>query len=72
MMDKYRFGFGKTWILLLLLMGYIFVLPSYFYPESHPVGNCGLPVMGIALAFWILGCGSALVIHFSYLGIRNP
>jgi hypothetical protein len=66
-LDENRVLFPKLPILLLLLILEFFILPPYFYPEKPPgEPGCGLPLLGIMLAFWIIGGGVAVVTHILY------
>jgi hypothetical protein len=72
LLDKYNLKNWKYLILGGLLVSYIFVLPSYFIP-NNPTNElrCGMPALAITLGFWIFGCGTALITHFTYIIIRN-
>jgi cell division protein FtsW (lipid II flippase) len=66
-LDKTNLKNWKFLILSLFLIGYIFVLPNYFIsdnPTNEP--RCGMPAIGITLVFWIFGCTSTLLTHFTY------
>ena len=67
-LDKTEFNYGKVILFLLILLAYLFILPQVFSPEYEPGGiNCGMPILGIYIAFWIFGGGSAILIHLIYL-----
>lgn len=69
LMDRFKIRLGKAFIVVAVLILYFFVLPPCFYPESDPdpdAINCGMPLLGINLAFWIIGGGGALFAHFIY------
>jgi len=59
---------AKTLLLLLIILANLFLLPSFFYPnsEDYPIVDvkCGTPSIGIFLFFWIVGNAIALIIHF--------
>jgi hypothetical protein len=70
--DTTDFKYGRIMTFLMVLTGYLFIFPPFFYPESNPDGvNCGMPILGITLAFWIIGGGIAIVIHTIYFFIRR-
>jgi hypothetical protein len=51
-------------ILSILLICNLFVFPRIFYPEPNPDGlNCGMPILGITLGFWIFGTIAGIVTH---------
>ena len=59
-------------IFFIILIGYFLILPKHFYPELDPDGlNCGMPILGINLAFWFFGGGIASIIHVGFLMIRK-
>lgn len=65
--EKMKFKHGKTLLFLLILIGYFFIFPRFFYPEPDPNGiNCGMPIMGITLAFWVIGGGVTIIAHIIY------
>lgn len=72
LLDKYNFS---NWKYLLLIIGLILdfmVLPSYFMPHyKEGEFRCGLPALGITLAFWILGGGSIILTHFVYVVVKT-
>lgn len=62
--DKYKTKLPNFVILLILLICYFLVFPGLFYPEPSPDGiNCGLPILGITLAFWIFGTIAGIGTH---------
>ncbi|HFA52103.1 MAG TPA: hypothetical protein ENJ95_24060 [Bacteroidetes bacterium] len=63
---------GKTITFLMVLIGHLFIFPRFFYPEPDPNGiNCGMPILGITLAFWIIGGGGTVIIHLLYYFISK-
>jgi len=65
--EKTGFRYGKAITLLVVLTGYFFVFPRFFYPEPKPNGmNCGLPLVAVTLAFWVFGGGAAIFVHTLY------
>jgi hypothetical protein len=59
-------------ILLAVLSCHVFVFPRLFYPAPSIDGtNCGMPVLGITLAFWIFGTVAAITTHFTWSLIRK-
>ncbi len=59
--------YGRTIILIFVLIGHFLVLPKLFYPKLDPDGvNCGMPIVGITLAFWIIGGLTSGVLHIVY------
>jgi len=70
--DKINLKHGKIIVFLSVLMGHFFVFPRFFHPDPDPNGiNCGLPILGITLAFWILGGGATIVVHAIYYFARR-
>ena len=65
----------SKWKYLLLAIGLIldfFVLPDYFMPEyKEGELRCGMPVLGLYLAFWIFGGGSIILTHIVYLIVKK-
>jgi membrane protein implicated in regulation of membrane protease activity len=62
----------KYLLVAIVFVLYMFVLPPYFFPENP--GNkamCGLPAMGITLAFWVCGTVALPVTHMAYLLARR-
>ena len=56
----------------LLLIGHLFILPQFFFPEPDPNGiHCGMPELGITLAFWVIGGGATVLIHALYFLLRK-
>lgn len=70
-LDKMNVKYGRVMVFLAVLIGYLFVFPSFFYPELDPKDNCGLPILGINLAFWIIGGGAAILVHTIHYVIRK-
>ena len=72
LLDLYHLS---TWKYLLLAIGLIldfFVLPGYFMPVyKEGEFTCGLPAMGITLAFWILGGGLLIFTHTVYVLVNT-
>ena len=50
-------------IFLLFIILYNFVVPSLFYPNQQNSIKCGVPILGIHIAFLILGSISTIVTH---------
>lgn len=67
-LDKLNLKFWKYVMLCGILVVYIFVLPNFFMEKN---AKCGLPNLGINMAFWIYGCGSALLTHLISSVVRN-
>lgn len=64
--------YGKAIMFLVILIGHFFIFPRFFYHEFGPNRiNCGLPILGITLAFWGLGGGTAIIVHAIYNRIRR-
>ena len=62
--DKYKTKLSNFIILLIILIGYLFVFPQFFYPEPRKDGiNCGMPILAITLAFWIFGTFAGVTTH---------
>jgi hypothetical protein len=59
-LDKYNLSKWKYLVFSIILIFNFFVLPSYFIPDNDKnQARCGMPALGITLAFWIFGNGSA-------------
>ena len=62
--NKYKTKLPNFIILLTLLICYFFVFPKFFYPEPRTDGiNCGMPILGITLGFWIFGTIAGIATH---------
>jgi len=66
-LDRTRFKKLKGLVLILLLAGHFFVFPEMFYPNLGPGAVCAMPIIGIILAFWILGGIITIATHVTYL-----
>lgn len=70
--DWAKLNYVRTILFLAILAGHIFIFPTFFYPEPDPQGlNCGLPILGISCAFWIVGGGITILTHFIYYLIKT-
>ena len=70
LLDRYKIKIPSYVILIIVLVGHLFVFPQFFYPELNPEGvNCGLPILGITLAFWFFGIISAAFAHIIWIKI---
>lgn len=68
LLDKYKLKFSKTLVFILVLLGYYFLFPQYFFPEPRKDGiNCGIPVLAILLGFWVFGTIAALITHILWI-----
>lgn len=66
-LDQTNKKHGKTILFILVLMAHFFVFPPYYYPQPVPGGtNCGMPLLGIMLVFWLIGGGITVIIHVGY------
>ena len=71
-LDKMTLKYGKVIIFLLILVGYFFVFPKFFLPLPDPDGiGCGMPVVAFLFTIWVVGGGSAILIHIIYYLIRK-
>lgn len=62
---RMNWKFPDFLILVLFLLFYYAILPRFFYPEPSPDGiNCGMPILGITMAFWVLGTIAGVLTHF--------
>ncbi len=66
-LDRTKFKNLKGLVLILLLTGHIFVFPKMFYPKLGPDAGCAMPIVGVILAFWVLGLLFTTVTHVIYL-----
>ena len=54
-------------ITVLFLIGHFYVFPQLFFPDRSPAGiNCGMPALGIMLAFWVFGTVAILITYTSF------
>ncbi|WP_435261848.1 hypothetical protein [Tenacibaculum sp. nBUS_03] len=68
---KYGQKIPEFLILLTFLICYFLVIPRFFYPEPRPDGiNCGMPVLGITLGFWIFGTIAGIATHIIWKIIK--
>jgi hypothetical protein len=70
--DILHLKYGKLLALLIVWIGYFLVLPLFFFPELDPSDRhrCGMPIVGIMFAFWIIGGGISLLVHLIYCFLR--
>ena len=62
--SKYKTELPNFVILLILLICYFLVFPQLFYPEPRTDGiNCGMPILGITIGFWIFGTIAGIATH---------
>src|SRR5690349_10193669 len=61
----------KVFVLLLLLACHLFVFPKLFYPKLPPGAVCGMPIVGVILAFWIFGSLITTLTHVAYLFVTR-
>ncbi|PCJ95363.1 MAG: hypothetical protein COA50_09155 [Flavobacteriaceae bacterium] len=62
--NKYKNKVPDFVIFLLVLACYFFIFPRLFYPEPRTDGiNCGMPILGIILGFWIFGTIAGIATH---------
>ena len=68
----YKLKIPSFVILTILTVGHLFIFPSFFYPEmdsNEP--HCGMPILGVTLAFWVFGLISAFITHLSWVFIKK-
>lgn len=69
---RYKIKIPGFVFLVLVLIGYYFIFPHFFYPEPRTDGiNCGMPILGITLGFWIFGTIGALSSHIIWIFIKK-
>ena len=69
---RYKIKIPNFVILILVLIGYYFIFPQFFYPEPRTDGiNCGMPIFGITLGFWIFGTIGAFGSHILWILIKK-
>ncbi|MFC4096373.1 hypothetical protein [Euzebyella saccharophila] len=56
---------AKTFLLLLVIANYLWVIPLWFYPERQTM-DCGLTTLGIHLFFIFTGVPLALFLHITH------
>lgn len=70
--DKKNSKYGKSIVFGIVFLSHLFLFPPLFYPKMDPNGaNCGMPILGITMAFWIFGGFGSIVIHFLYKFITS-
>lgn len=72
LLDKFNYAKWKYLIFGLLIIGYIVIIPSRFFPDNprhEPM--CGMPIVAITFVFWFLGCGAVMITHICYLLIKK-
>ncbi len=62
-LDLQKKAVWKKTTLLLILIGHCTVFPQFFKLEAS---SCGMPLLGVYMAFWILGNIITLLVHLSY------
>ncbi len=71
-LDKYNWNHWKYLLLGVGLILDFFILPDYFMPVYRKGEfRCGMPAMGINLAFWFLGGGSLIITHIVYSIVKR-
>ena len=71
-LDKYHLSKWKYLVLLLGLVLDFIILPEYFMPQyKEGELRCGLPSMGVLLAFWVFGGGSIILTHIIYIIVQK-
>ncbi len=66
-LDRIQFPFRKWVVLIALLIGHLFIFPRLFYLDYDSNGmNCGMPILGIHLIFYIFGIPMTLLVHLIY------
>lgn len=65
--DKIQLERGKNLTFLLILIGHLFIFPQFYFPDldESDIG-CAMPLLGITLAFWVVGGGTTIMIHLIY------
>lgn len=72
LLDKYNIAKWKSFIFGLLIIGYIFIIPSRFFLDNpNNETMCGMPMVAITFAFWLLGCGTVIITHLAYIAIKK-
>jgi len=71
-LDKYKLSYWKYLVLAVCLILNFLILPSYFIPDyKEGEIRCGMPALGITLAFWVLGGGLTIITHCIYSIINS-
>ena len=70
-LDKYNLSNWKYLLFGVCLILDFLILPDYFIPDfkSGEV-RCGMPALGIIMAFWIFGCGLVILTHIVYVIVK--
>lgn len=72
LLDKYGFKKWKYLVFGLILILHFFVFPDFFIPKyKEGEFRCGMPIMAIYLAFWIIGGGLTIIFHFGYVLVKR-
>lgn len=69
LVDQKKVMDGRLLVLIGIMLCYIFLFPFLFTRQPTTTADgvqCGMPVLALILAFWIFGCGLALITHAMY------
>jgi hypothetical protein len=71
--DKKQIKYGRTIVLIPVLLIYFVLLPYIYYPEPSPngEGQCGMPLIGMFGVFWIFGGGITILADIIYALVRR-
>lgn len=66
--EKLKVRIPITLIFLLILGGHYFIFPGFFYPDkTETIKNCGLPILGVLLIFWVFGTFMTFTTHIIWM-----
>jgi len=61
----------RTYILIALILSHVFIFPPFFFPTyDTDEPQCGMPILGITLAFWVFGISATVFTHVLYWFIK--
>ena len=69
--EKMNLKYGRIVLLLMILIGHIYIFPSLFHPDPDPNGmDDGVPLIH-TFVFWMIGVGTAIIVHLIYILIKK-
>ncbi len=62
--SRYTIKFPDSMLLFFIVIAHFFLFPKLFYPKLDPDEiNCGLPMLGVTLSFWVFGTLASCITH---------
>lgn len=66
---------NKRWLLFAILLFYFIVFPYILYAIEFAANGkevkCGLPIIGMIGACWVIGGGITIIAHLSYYVVKK-